>query len=83
MALTKPTRPVRSAERGLPLSEDCPSSCHDPKPERSYLVQVRTKDGKPLDVIAKQTGHRSLTTLIGYIRRAVELNDDSPTAGLL
>jgi hypothetical protein len=34
-------------------------------------------------VIAKQTGQWNLTTLMGYIRRAVELNEDSPTAGLL
>lgn len=41
------------------------------------------KDGKPLDVIAKQTGHRSLTTLMGYIRRAVELDADREGGSLL
>lgn len=50
---------------------------------RAGFVTSAAKAGKSLDAIQSQTGHQSLNTLLGYIRRAVELGDENPTAGLL
>ncbi|MEM8608349.1 MAG: site-specific integrase [Myxococcota bacterium] len=50
---------------------------------RAGFVTSAAKAGKSLDAIQSQTGHQSLSTLLGYIRRAVELGDDNPTTGLL
>ncbi|MEM8608417.1 MAG: site-specific integrase [Myxococcota bacterium] len=50
---------------------------------RAGFVTSAAKAGKSLDAIQSQTGHQSLSTLLGYIRRAVELGDENPTVGLL
>jgi len=50
---------------------------------RAGFVTQRAKDGVPLHTIQQQTGHKSLNMLMQYVRKAVELGDDNPTAGLL
>ena len=50
---------------------------------RAGFVTQAAKDRKPIDLISQQTGHRSLPSLMAYVRRGVELAEDSPTAGLL
>lgn len=49
---------------------------------RAGFVTVAARAGKPLDVIMAQTGHKSVQSLVGYIRRATEINDDCATAGI-
>ena len=50
---------------------------------RAGFVTQAAQNGKAIPTIQQQTGHKSLNTLMGYVRRAVELGDENPTAGLL
>jgi integrase len=49
---------------------------------RSGLVTTAAKAGKRPDVIAEQTGHRSIATLMSYIRGARLLDADNAAAGI-
>jgi integrase len=50
---------------------------------RAGFVTSAAQAGKDLATIQLQTGHKSVNVLMQYIRKAVELGDDNPTAGLL
>ena len=49
---------------------------------RSGFITTAARAGKPLHVIMEQTGHKSVQSLAGYIRRATEISDDCATFGL-
>lgn len=49
---------------------------------RATFITLAVRRKVPLPAIAEHTGHKSIQTLSGYVRRAT-LFDDNPTAGLL